>query len=113
MAAGAGGRDCWPHCARLNTLPPHTLPPQVLEEMKVAGDAVRGKSKYRGVGWSKQTQKWAARIKISGKDKYVGFFHDEAEAARAYDRALIRRDGRCASCYHLHGPSARSGVSKL
>ncbi len=51
----------------------------------------RGKSAHRGVSWRKG--KWQARIRIGGKHKYLGVFSDEDEAAHAYDRAVIERDG--------------------
>jgi hypothetical protein len=44
-------------------------------------------SKYRGVSWNKRCNKWLARIKHDGKLLHLGYFEDEAEAARAYDRA--------------------------
>jgi integrase len=53
-------------------------------------------SKYRGVSrhWS---GKWQARIKIAkGKQKYLGQFADEVEAAKAFD-AEARRLGRIES----------------
>jgi hypothetical protein len=42
-------------------------------------------SKYRGVSWRKDKSQWQAKIKVAGKDENLGFFDDEAEAARAYD----------------------------
>jgi len=43
-------------------------------------------SKYRGVGWHKAANRWIARISLLGKDKYIGCFMSEVEAAIAYDR---------------------------
>ena len=42
-------------------------------------------SKYVGVTWSKQDKKWKAAIRIDGKSKTLGYYHDEKEAARIYD----------------------------
>ena len=42
-------------------------------------------SKYVGVTWHKQEKKWQVRIKIDGKQKSLGLYHDEKEAARIYD----------------------------
>ena len=42
-------------------------------------------SKYVGVSWKKQYKKWQAQIKIDGKSKSLGYYHDEKEAARMFD----------------------------
>jgi hypothetical protein len=44
-------------------------------------------SKYRGVAWSTRLQKWSSQICPHNKKKHLGVFTDEADAARAYDRA--------------------------
>ena len=43
------------------------------------------RSKYVGVTWHKRDKKWEAAIKIDGKKKTLGYYHDEKEAARMYD----------------------------
>jgi hypothetical protein len=47
----------------------------------------RGKSKYKGVKWHKHVKKWAAVISVNGQRKHLGYFADEKQAARAYDKA--------------------------
>ncbi len=43
-------------------------------------------SKYKGVGWKKEKEKWQVIICVPGeKRKHLGYFEDEADAARAYD----------------------------
>jgi len=42
-------------------------------------------SKYKGVSWFKRDNKWKAQISINGKNKHLGYFLSEEEAARAYD----------------------------
>ena len=44
-------------------------------------------SPYRGVVWSAQKNKWMARIKADGKQRYLGSFTSEIDAAVAYDVA--------------------------
>ena len=46
-------------------------------------------SRYVGVSWKKREQKFAAQIRLDGKNKGLGQFKDAAEAARAYDQALV------------------------
>jgi hypothetical protein len=41
-----------------------------------------GHSKYVGVTWHRQDQKWQAAIKVEGKSLHLGHFTDEVEAAR-------------------------------
>ena len=45
-------------------------------------------SKYTGVYWNKNAKKWKAQIKINGKQKHLGYFNSELEAAEAYKNAL-------------------------
>ena len=42
-------------------------------------------SKYVGVSWEERRKKWQAKIMINGKRKFLGYSHDEKEAARMYD----------------------------
>jgi hypothetical protein len=39
------------------------------------------------VHWYARTKKWQAKIKVDGVVHHLGYFQDEMEAARAYDRA--------------------------
>ena len=44
-------------------------------------------SKYRGLHYCKDRKKWRASISFNTKRKYLGYFKDEIEAAKAYDVA--------------------------
>jgi hypothetical protein len=48
----------------------------------------KGSSKYTGVSWNKQRNKWHSNIRIDGKNKHLGLFTDEYEANIAYQKAL-------------------------
>ena len=45
-------------------------------------------SKYVGVSWHKPMGKWQAKIKINGKENYLGLFTNELEASNAYQEKL-------------------------
>eukprot|EP00898_Chlorokybus_atmophyticus_P004694 jgi/Chlat1/5225/Chrsp33S05006 len=50
-------------------------------------------SKFRGVTFSKSSNKWRAKMYSDGKDRSLGYFAREKDAALAYDRAVRARDG--------------------
>lgn len=55
-------------------------------------------SRYRGVCWVKRDGKWSATISDGNAGKAsLGYFTDEVEAARAYDRAARQRHGAFAT----------------
>lgn len=54
-------------------------------------------SQYKGVTWNKRNKKWQAQITIDGKNRYLGLFVDEADAARAYDKFARQHQGRFAN----------------
>jgi hypothetical protein len=47
-------------------------------------------SGFRGVVWSKKKRKWEAGIRSDYKLKFLGYFSDKTQAARAYDREAVR-----------------------
>jgi hypothetical protein len=57
----------------------------------------RGSSKYRGVSWCPQANKWRVSLTISGVRTYHGFYENEEEAARLFDSLIIDVHGEFAS----------------
>jgi len=49
----------------------------------------KSSSKYKGVCWQKQTQKWYARLMFEGKRYHLGCYASEIEAALAYNTAAL------------------------
>jgi len=61
---------------------------------KSAGHIKEGASKYTGVSFCKQTNKWHAKIRIDGKERYIGSSENEKEAAVGYARAVFKYKGQ-------------------
>lgn len=45
------------------------------------------KSGYKGVVWNRGARKWVAQIRVGTKNKYLGSFDNQGDAAMAYDIA--------------------------
>jgi len=46
---------------------------------------IHGKSKYKGVWWDKNNNKWSCGLTFNYKQIWIGRFISEIEAAKAYD----------------------------
>ncbi len=62
-------------------------------------------SKYKGVHWHKGQKKWAAQITSNKKSHHLGYFTNEIDDARAYDRAARKYHGDFASLNFPVSPS--------
>jgi hypothetical protein len=55
------------------------------------GNRVRNRSmsssKYKGVNFHKRDKLWTARINKNGKSMWLGYFNNEIDAAKAYNKA--------------------------
>jgi hypothetical protein len=50
-------------------------------------------SRYVGVSWHKYSHCWMVQIRHGGERTCVGYFHDQEEAAHAYDAAVVELKG--------------------
>ena len=66
--------------------------------------AVKSRSRYKGLLWDNYWKKWRVRIYLNRNQIHLGFFDDEIEAAKAYDRGAIKYHGQFAS---LNFPDGR------
>lgn len=57
----------------------------------------RCSSKHKGVSWNKIHKKWQVSIQKDGKHYYLGYFHNEEEAAHAYNIAAKKLFGEFAN----------------
>ncbi len=55
-----------------------------------------GTSRYRGVSFHRTIGKWQACIGLNGKDRHLGTFDNEEDAARVYDEAAKKYHGEFA-----------------
>ena len=62
-----------------------------------------GSSQFKGVSWENRIQRWRAVIRVDGKLYHLGYFHDEMEAAQAYDTAAHESWGPFARLNHPTG----------
>ena len=58
-------------------------------------------SEYLGVSWNKRLSKWVAQLKTCGKNKYIGCFTSENEAALAYNTEALSVFGEFANLNKL------------
>jgi len=60
-------------------------------------------SQYKGVTWWERLHKWRGEIRLNGKWMYLGYFDNEEDAARAYDKAASLLFGEFARLNKVKG----------
>ena len=68
----------------------------VSQNMQNSKSNKNSSSQYKGVSYNPMTQKCQVQIMYNGKFIYLGYYKDEEEAARAYDKAAIELFGEFA-----------------
>lgn len=53
---------------------------------------IKPKSKYRGVFWCEESQRWCTVVTVRGKPVIYGYFVNERHAADTYNQ-VVKRDG--------------------
>ena len=48
------------------------------------------KNEFKGVSWCKRAKKWQVYIWIDGKNKNLGSFDDKKEAAKVYNKTVLK-----------------------
>ena len=59
------------------------------ENGRNAKNRTDGSSVYKGVSYFKPTGKWKGTIAIEGRNRHLGYFQHEREAAEAYNAAAV------------------------
>lgn len=67
-----------------------------VQNMRNSDKKRNGTSRFRGVSWHAEDKRWVSQIVVKGQHIFLGTFHDEREAARAYRRAVLKYHGRFA-----------------
>jgi len=75
-------------------LRPATVSQNLGNMRRVRSDNTSG---FKGVTFSRQRNRWHARIQVDGKRMHLGFFSTKESAAKAYDEAAKRLFGEFAA----------------
>jgi len=59
------------------------------ENLRNSRSGIGSSSKYIGVSFYKMYRKWRAQIMVNGKNKHIGYFESEIDAAKARDKSAI------------------------
>lgn len=68
------------------------------------GEVAKPQSRFMGVGWDHRLSRWYAHIQQEHEEpRFLGYYEDEAAAARAFDAAAYERQGAMAVNFPLIG----------
>lgn len=84
-------KDRNPQNNRLSNLRPCTH----LQNM-ANSESRKGTSRFKGVSWDRNRNKWQVHIMTNYKSKALGRFHNEIDAAKVYNEAAIKYFGEFA-----------------
>ena len=70
------------------------VPPQLPIPRSKGRIMKEGSSKYAGITFDKANKKWRAQIMIDGKNRHIGLYENEEEAAIDYARASLKYKGQ-------------------
>jgi hypothetical protein len=59
-----------------------------------------GASRFKCISWVKSKNRWKVAFNWRGKTHFIGYFTDEVEAARGYNKAILPLAGEFG---HLNG----------
>lgn len=60
------------------------------QQLQNRSGSLSSRSRFRGVGWHLQKKKWRAYVNVDGRQKHLGYFDLEIDAARAAKSARER-----------------------
>ena len=78
---------------------------------KIKGHIKEGSSNYIGVFFDKSMSKWMAKVSIEGKQRFIGYYINEEEAAIDYARAVFKYKGKEALDKARERKSSGSAIS--
>eukprot|EP01048_Picozoa_sp_COSAG05_P007469 COSAG05_NODE_528_length_8915_cov_26.504651_3_plen_487_part_00 len=74
--------------------------------------ANRHSSEFRGVCWNKHVNKWQSQVRAGDRVLFLGYFDEEVECAKAYDRCVRKLRGAAARLNFPGGGAVPTVASK-
>ena len=64
--------------------------------------SIRGTSQFKGCSWYKRDKNWEVSITLNSRKIHLGYFDNEIEAAKAYDKKAGELFGEFAKCNFIY-----------